>query len=151
MQLSINCRSFFKLKEKKIKLGGLKPHLHDIHVGSGTPKNGHAGRYFWHSRLIFLPSKCYFLAHSPKKSGRPRPPREVVLASLKSGPRIRVSAIFFFFDFNVCTTSKFPGEHHVMLRDCRKLIGFAESASSYIVLYSRLIWLNGSITLIRQG
>ena len=31
-----------------------------------------------------------------KKSGRPRPPREVVLAPLKSGPRIRVSAIFFF-------------------------------------------------------
>ena len=27
--------------------------------------------------------------------------REVVLAPLKSGPRIRVSAIFLFFDFNV--------------------------------------------------
>ena len=30
-----------------------------------------------------------------------------------------------------------------------KLLRFAESASSNIVLYSRFIWLNGSITLIR--
>ena len=30
-----------------------------------------------------------------------------------------------------------------------KVIRFAESASSNIVLYSRFIWLNGSITLIR--
>ena len=24
----------------------LKPHLHDIHFGCGTPKDGHADRYF---------------------------------------------------------------------------------------------------------
>ena len=43
---------------------------------------------------------------------------------------------------------KFPGEHHVKLWDGTKLLRFAESASSNIVLYSRFIWLNGSITLI---
>ena len=42
---------------------------------------------------------------------------------------------------------KFPGEHHVKLQDGTKLIRFAESASTNIVLYSRFIWLNGSITL----
>ena len=35
------------------------------------------------------------------------------------------------------------------LRDGTKLLRLAESASSNIVLYSRFIWLNGSITLIR--
>ena len=30
-----------------------------------------------------------------------------------------------------------------------KLLRFAESTSSNVVLYSRFIWLNGSITLIR--
>ena len=30
-----------------------------------------------------------------------------------------------------------------------KLLLFAESTSSNVVLYSRFIWLNGSITLIR--
>ena len=52
-------------------------------------------------RLIFCRVNAIFLAHSPKKSGVPGPPREVVLARLKSGPRTRVSAIFLFFDFNV--------------------------------------------------
>ena len=41
---------------------------------------------------------------------------------------------------------KFPGEHHVKLWDGTKLLRFAESASSNIVLYSRFIWLDGSIT-----
>ena len=50
---------------------------------------------------IFCRVNAIFLAHSPKTSGGPGPPREVVLARLKSGPRTRVSAIFFFFDFNV--------------------------------------------------
>ena len=43
---------------------------------------------------------------------------------------------------------KFPGEHHVKLWDGTKLSRFAESPSSIIVLYSRFIWLNGSVTLI---
>ena len=34
---------------------------------------------------------------------------------------------------------KFPGEHHVKLWDGTKLLRFAESASSNIVLYSRFI------------
>ena len=44
---------------------------------------------------IFCRVNAIFLAHSPKTSGGPGPPREVVLARLKSGPRTRVSAIFF--------------------------------------------------------
>ena len=43
----------------------------------------------------------------------------------------------------------FPGEHHVKLWDGTELLRFAASASSNIALYSRFIWLNGSITLIR--
>ena len=48
--------------------------------------------------------------------------------------------------FNV---EKFPGEGHVKLSDGTKLLRFAESASSNVVLYSRFILLNESITLIR--
>ena len=46
-------------------------------------------------------------------------------------------------------SEKFSGEHHVKLWDETKLLRFTESASSNIVLYSRFIWLIGSITLIR--
>ena len=48
--------------------------------------------------------------------------------------------------FNV---EKFPGKRHVKLSDGTKSLRFAESASSNVVLYSRFILLNGSITLIR--
>ena len=48
--------------------------------------------------------------------------------------------------FNV---KKFPGERHVKLSDRTKLLRFAESASSNVVLYFRFILLNGSVTLIR--
>ena len=46
-------------------------------------------------------------------------------------------------------SSLFLGQHHVKLLDETKLLQFVESASSNIVLYSRFIWLTGSITLIR--
>ena len=46
-------------------------------------------------------------------------------------------------------SEKFPGEHHVKLWDGTTLTRFAETVSSNIVLYSRFIWLNRSITLIR--
>ena len=44
---------------------------------------------------------------------------------------------------------KFPREHHVKLWDGTNLLRLAGSASSNIVFYSRFIWLNGSMTLIR--
>ena len=70
-------------------------------MGPALLKMGTRAVTFGTVRLIFCRVNAIFLAHSPKKSGRPRQPREVVLAPLKSGPRIRVSTIFFFFDFNV--------------------------------------------------
>ena len=45
----------------------------------------------------------------------------------------------------------FPGEHNVKLWDGTKLLRLAESASYNIVLCSRFIWLNWSMTLIRAG
>ena len=41
---------------------------------------------FCTARLIFCRVNANFLARGVKKSGRPGPPREVVLASLKGGP-----------------------------------------------------------------
>ena len=61
-------QKLFQIEKKKIKLGRLKPHLHDNHFGSGTPKNGHAGRYFWHSPPDFLPCKLLFLWHTVRKN-----------------------------------------------------------------------------------
>ena len=57
----------------------LKPHLHDIHFGCDTPKDGQADRYFGDGPPEFLPCRC-------QKSGGPEPPPEVVLACLKGGP-----------------------------------------------------------------
>ena len=53
------------------------------------------------------------------------------------------------FTLRLAVYISFPSLHHVKLWDRTKLIRFAESVSSNIVLYSRFIWLNGSITLIR--
>ena len=44
---------------------------------------------FGSTRLIFCRVNAKFLARSPKELGEPGPPREVVLASLNSGPRAK--------------------------------------------------------------
>ena len=64
----------------------LKPHLHDIHFGCGTPKDGLADRFFEDGPPFFCLVDANFLARGPKKSGGPEPPPEVVLACLKGGP-----------------------------------------------------------------
>ena len=73
------------IQNPRLFKASFKPHLHDIHFGSGTPKSGHAGS----ARLIFCRVNAKFLARSPKELGEPGPPREVVLASLNSGPRAK--------------------------------------------------------------
>ena len=64
-------------------------------------------------------------------------------------PKAGFGAVWQFSFVYWSPWEKFPGEHHVKLWDGTKLLRFAESASSNIVLYSLFIWLNGSITLIR--
>ena len=45
----------------------LKPHLHDIHFGCGTPKDGHAERYFGDGPPDFLPCRCEFCGTRSEK------------------------------------------------------------------------------------
>ena len=45
----------------------LKPHLHDIHFGCGTPKDGHADRYFGDRLPDFLPCRCKFFGTRSEK------------------------------------------------------------------------------------
>ena len=52
----------------------LKPYLHDIHFGCGTPKDGHADRYSGDGPPFFCRVDANFLARGPKKLGGPEPP-----------------------------------------------------------------------------
>ena len=100
-----------------------------------------------HLPSLFLFCFCFcFFSSYPQFSLQHKCQLFEISAGLKLA-LVPFSSLHFIIAWSPC--EKFPGEHHVKLWDGTKLLRFAESASSNIVLYSRFIWLNGSITLIR--
>ena len=59
-----------------------------------------------HGPLDFCRVKANFSARVPKNLGGPRPPREVVSARLKRGPRAETSGILVPRDFALMTESE---------------------------------------------
>ena len=73
---------------------------------------------------------------------------QVTVISNQRAPKAGFGAVWQFSFIYWSPSETFPGEYHVKLWDGTKLLRFAESASSNMVLYSRFIWRNGSIILI---